>query len=90
MCLLIFFLLIVLGTIDYVETAVLISFSGFMSEIIVLGPKKPPLFWYSSVYKSIYNSQLWYFFQKYLFEFSEGFCFKVFLCKMVSGQSTGR
>lgn len=64
MYLLIFFLLIVLGTIDYIETAVIIPFSDFMSEIIVLGLIKKPLCCCSSVYEGIYNSQLWYFFQK--------------------------
>lgn len=44
MYLLIFFLLVVLGTIDYVEvTAVLVPFSDCMSEIIVLDLKKNPV-----------------------------------------------
>lgn len=50
MYLLIFFLLIVLGTIDYVEvTAVLVPFSDCMSEIIVLEKStiEKTLFWYS-------------------------------------------
>lgn len=62
--------------IDYVGTAVLIPFSDFMTEMIVLGLNKNALFWFSSVFKGIYSLQVWYFFQKYMFEFPEAFCFR--------------